>query len=115
MRIFIFLGVFYAIMVAFGISSSHAQRGGACSDANCTEQQSATEAALSDTELASTLESLLASIQDKVSLEKLHAIIKKAAMENEQVAGLLKLVQQYGVLTEIKLDEPNSEPAPEGE
>jgi hypothetical protein len=103
MRIFIFLGVFYAIMVAFGISSSHAQRGGACSDANCTEQQSATEAALSDTELASTLESLLASIQDKVSLE------------NEQVAGLLKLVQQYGVLTEIKLDEPNSEPAPEGE
>ena len=106
MRLFIFLSVFYAIMVIFGISTSYA--GGACSAPQCGKQQTAADVEFDEAEITAKIMGLLGSIEDKISTEKLHAMIKKAAQENAQVADLLKLVQQYGVLTEIKLDEPEN-------
>lgn len=109
MRLFIFLGIFYAFIVVFGITSSQAATEEPCTGIQCVEENINLDAELNEDEIISKLQALLDSIEDKVSMEKLHGMIQKAAEQNAQVAELLKLVQEYGVLTEIKLDDPANE------
>ena len=100
MKTFLFLLTFYITLVVYGVSASYAGRGGACSDTSCTEQETAQEATL-----AAQIEAFLKNIEEKVDPKKLEQLIKQAAEKNPQVGELLKIIQEYGVLTQIKLDD----------
>lgn len=103
MKVLLFLTVFYTALVAYGMNASHAGRGGACSDDTCIEKQLANTPVNDD--LIAQIQTLLETIETKVSQEKLQSIIQSAADKNPQVADLLKIIQEYGVLTNITLDD----------
>lgn len=105
MRVFLFLTVFYAVLIAYGINVSYAGRGGACSDPQCTEQETAGQ---SD-DVMTQINAILTILEEKISKEKLHAIIKSAAQKNPQVADLLKIIQGYGIMTDIDLSKEPAE------
>lgn len=103
MKVLLFLTAFYTALIVYGINVSHAGRGGACSDDTCTEKQLANTPA--NDELIAQIQKLLKTIETKISQEKLQSIIQSAADKNPQVAELLKIIQDYGVLTHINLDD----------
>lgn len=103
MRVLLFLTVFYSALIAYGMNVSYAERGGACSDAQCIEKQLASDIQ-NEEELITQIQDILKKIETKVSKEKLHAIIQGAVDKNPQAAELLKIIQQYGVLTDIQLN-----------
>ena len=100
MRVFIFLSVFYALMIAFGFTQSYADNGK--KDETINSELSALAA---NEGMIQKIEELIAQIETKISPEKMQSLIQAAAKDNPQVAELLKIVQQYGVLTEITLDD----------
>jgi hypothetical protein len=111
MRILFFLTVFYGALIFYGVSASHA-RGGACSDPQCTEKEIAADVEgeiPSEEDVITQIQNLLATIESKISKEKLHGIIQNAAEKNPQVAELLALLQQYGILTDIEISTEHSE------
>ena len=111
MRILFFLTVLYGALILYGVNASHA-RGGACSDPQCTEKEIAVDVdgeIPREDDIISQIQNLLATIESKISKEKMHGIIQNAAEKNPQVAELLTLLQHYGILTDIEISTENSE------
>lgn len=105
MKPLLFMAVFYVALVIYGVNVSYAGRGGACSDASCSEKQIATqlETKQSDEELVQKVQDALATLETKISQEKMNNMIQSAADKNPQIKELLAIIQEYGVLTDIEL------------
>lgn len=111
MRILFILIAFYIGLIAFGMNTAFAGRGGACSDPTCTEKE-ISESALNreNEDLIAKIQELLDLVEAKIGMEKLQSVIQQAAEKNPQIADMLKIIQEYGVLTEITLDEVKETP-----
>ena len=115
MKTLFFLFGLYGLVLVFGLNAAHAA---SPSPSSSSEECSGADCALvlneTETEnLVRDIEALLAKIEQKISVERLHAVIRQMAEENPQIRELLEIVQQYGVLTEIELTEQTPEPAAE--
>ena len=92
------------LRLSFGLTSAHATGLEECTNRDCIEEQLAQNGEFDEEALIAKLESLIASIQEKIGAEKIQNAIKTAAESNPQIAELLALVQDYGILTDIDLD-----------
>lgn len=109
MRIFLFLAAIYSVMIICGVGIAHAQIAPpVCKTGNCGPQdnRSIDEIVGSVGSMdAEQIEKFMAKIEKSVDKDKLLITIQKAVDQNAEIRNLVSIIQQYGVLTEIKIRE----------
>lgn len=99
MKIFLFLLGFYVSLIVYGVSTADARQpdDGKSTTMTISEQ-------LADEDTSKKLVEFIDQVEAKVGTGKIQEIIQAAADKNPQVAELLAMLQEYGVLTDITLD-----------